>query len=258
MRLDDAYTNSAHIPGGDRYYGQWEDAAAAFRAAQALSDCGVPYGPLPRQTIDFFHPDRLSLGTVIFFHGGYWMAGSPAMFSHLAAGAVDAGYACALPGYTLAPDARISQIVEEAVVAVDAIAARTTGPMYLVGHSAGGHLAARLGCADLARDWTGRVARIMPISPVGNLAPLMETSMNDILRLDPVEAEAQSPVSHAAPSVPVHIWVGADERPAFLEQARQLQKAWGCEVTIEPGRHHFDVIEGLEDPKSAMLRALFS
>ena len=258
MRLDDAYANSAHIPGGDGFYARWEDAASAFREAQTLSEMDVPYGSLPRQTIDFYHPDRLSLGTVIFFHGGYWMAGSPAMFSHLAAGAIAAGYGCALPGYTLAPDARISQIVEEAALAVDAIAARTTGPIYLVGHSAGGHLAVRLGCVDLARDWTDRVARILPISPVGDLSPLMETSMNDTLGLDPAEAEAQSPVSHAAPAVPVHLWVGADERPVFLEQARQLQTAWGCDATIEPGRHHFDVIEGLEDPKSAMLRTLFS
>jgi hypothetical protein len=51
--------------------------------------------------------------------------------------------------------------------------------------------------------------------------------------------------------------VGADERPAFLDQARWLAEAWGVELTFETGRHHFDVIEGLEHADSPMMRALF-
>ncbi|WP_296420848.1 alpha/beta hydrolase [Pseudooctadecabacter sp.] len=257
-RLDDAYANSAHIPDGERFYGRWEAAAARFRRSHALGETDVAYGALPRQTYDIFFPDRLSLGTVVFLHGGYWMAGSPSMFSHLAAGICAAGYACAMPGYTLSPEASISQIVQEAALSVAAIAARTTGPIFLAGHSAGGHLAARLGCADMEQDWSTRVARIMPISPLGDLSPLMETSMNDTLRLTAQEAQAQSPVGHPAPRAPVHIWVGDAERPVFLEQARGLQAAWDCDLTVEARRHHFDVIEGLEQARSPMLDALFS
>jgi hypothetical protein len=55
--------------------------------------------------------------------------------------------------------------------------------------------------------------------------------------------------------VPVHVWVGGAERPVFLDQARWLAEAWTCPVTVDTGRHHFDVIEGLEHP-SALLSAV--
>jgi len=257
MRLDDDYANAAHIPDGSSYYGWWDAAAARFRDVHSKAEFAVSYGASSRQVFDLFHPLGPSKGTVIFVHGGYWMAGSAGMFSHLAAGSVRSGYSCAVLGYSLTPDVRIAQITREIATGVAAIAARTAGPIYLVGHSAGGHLVARMGCADVVADWGARVARIMPISPLGDLGPLLETSMNATLRLDAVEVEAESPVRHSAPEIPVHVWVGAREIPVFLAQAKRLQQAWGCDLTIEPERHHFDVIDGLAVPQSAILQTLF-
>lgn len=258
MLLDDAYANADHIPGGSYYPARWDKAAQAVRDRVRLAEYDVPYGPGPRQFYDLFHPGRLSKGTLIFVHGGYWKAFGPRDFSHLAAAAVDAGYAVAMPGYTLAPEARIGQITDEIAQAIAAIAQHTTGPLWLAGHSAGGHLVARMACAERAADWTGRVQRIMPISPLSDLAPLMQTSMNADLRIDAAEAEAESPLKHDRLEVPVTVWVGGAERPAFLDQARWLGEAWGCEMVVEPEKHHFDVIEGLEDMRSPMMRALFA
>jgi hypothetical protein len=56
--------------------------------------------------------------------------------------------------------------------------------------------------------------------------------------------------------VPVTVWVGGGERPRFLDQARRLGNAWSCPVKVEPARHHFNVIEGLEQPDSPLMRAL--
>jgi hypothetical protein len=50
--------------------------------------------------------------------------------------------------------------------------------------------------------------------------------------------------------------VGAEERPAFLWQARVLAEEWGCPWTAEAGHHHFSVIDGLKDPDSALCRVL--
>jgi hypothetical protein len=55
--------------------------------------------------------------------------------------------------------------------------------------------------------------------------------------------------------VQAHVWVGGQERPAFLWQARTLSEAWNCPWTVEAGRHHFDVIDGLTDPNSALMAA---
>ena len=97
--------------------------------------------------------------------------------------------------------------------------------------------------------------RVVPISPLADLAPIAGSSMNDTLHLDPAEVDAESPVNLRA-RVPAHVWVGAQERPAFLWQARLLSEAWDCPWTPEAGRHHFDVVEGLCDPGSALMAAL--
>ncbi|MBU2994360.1 alpha/beta hydrolase [Octadecabacter sp. 1_MG-2023] len=254
---DQAYANSAYIPDGESYYERWDAAAEAFRAAHADKELGVAYGEGGGQTYDMFHPAQASRGTVIFLHGGYWMAGSPRMFSHLAAGAVAAGYACAMPAYTLAPQARLAQMADEVEAAIAEIAKRTDGPLYLVGHSAGGQLVARMGCADKKAPWSTRVQRVMAISLLSDLEPLRETTMNDTLGIDEGEALDESPIRHRPQNIPMTAWVGGNERPAFLDQAMGLADAWDCDLTIEAGKHHFDVIEGLENPISPMMRALF-
>ena len=81
--------------------------------------------------------------------------------------------------------------------------------------------------------------------------------MNDDLRLDMAEAEAESPMLHRKTSeAATTVWVGGAERPVFLDQAKWLSQAWGCDLVIEPERHHFDVIDGLSDPDSAMMAAI--
>jgi hypothetical protein len=54
----------------------------------------------------------------------------------------------------------------------------------------------------------------------------------------------------------VHIWVGAEERPVFLEQAKLLATNWQAGLTIEVSKHNFDIIAGLEDPDSSLMAAL--
>jgi len=257
MNFDDAYANAAHIPEGEAYPARWAAAARAFRDTHALKELAVPYGPAERETFDIFHPSRLARGTVIFVHGGYWKAFGPDDFSHLSAGPLGAGYSVALPGYTLAPEVRIRDMTAQIARAVEAIARRSEGPIHLVGHSAGGHLVARMACADQRADWTGRIARVLAISPLSDLAPLRETTMNEVLGLDESEAEEESPARRERLDLPVTAWVGGAERPAFLDQARGLGAAWGCAVVVEPDRHHFDVIEGLEHPGSPLMQALF-
>jgi alpha-beta hydrolase superfamily lysophospholipase len=165
-----------------------------------------------------------------------------------------------MPGYVLAPEARIAEITGQIRAAVESIAARTEGPLVLTGHSAGGHLVARMLCPDvgLPDAVRERLRRVVPISPLADLHPLLETTMNDDLRLDAAEAAAESPVDHPAPATPVHVWVGGAERPAFLDQARWLATAWDVPLTIAAERHHFDVIDALAKPESDLLNLLLA
>ena len=247
---DRAYANGAFIPGAAEFVPRWRAKAAAFRA-QARAELGLAYGPGARQRFDLFLPEGLPRGVMVFVHGGYWMAFDREDWSHLAAGAVARGWACAIPSYTLAPEARISAMTLEIAAAVRAASALVVGPVAVTGHSAGGHLAARMAC-----EGGPEVARVVPVSPLADLRPLRATEMAATLRLDDAEAAAESPaLLRPRAGVQAHVWVGGQERPAFLWQARLLSEEWGCPWTVDARRHHFDVIDGLAHAASPLMEA---
>ncbi len=256
--LSRAYANADFIPDAGSYPPKWTRDAQAFRLRLGdRANTGLAYGKAPRQRFDLFFPQGAAAGLMVFIHGGYWLETGRSDWSHLAAGAVARGWAVAMPGYTLAPEARIHQITNEVDQAIAAAARMVAGPIVVTGHSAGGHLSARMACADRAPDWADRLARVVPISPVADLRPLLRTAMNADLHLDAGEAARESPaLLPRREGVGCTVWVGGQERPAFLWQARTLSEQWACPWHVEPQRHHFDVIEDLADPGSHLMNTL--
>lgn len=252
--MEAAYQIGAYIAGGSAYPPRWRAEAEGFRQAiGARAQLGLRYGTGRRQLFDLFQPEAAPRGLLVFVHGGYWMSFGREDWSHLAAGALARGWACAMPSYTLAPEARISQMTAEVTASLRAAAALVAGPVVVTGHSAGGHLAARMGCSDLDLP---QVARVVPISPLSELAPLMQTEKQATLHLDEAEVASESPARLALrPGCQAHVWVGGLERPSFLWQARTLSEAWTCPWTVAATRHHYDVIDDLADPSSALTHA---
>lgn len=252
---NDAYANAPHIPGGAGFPDRWAQAAAAFRDL---------HPPQPLGTGALYLPDTAARGLVVFVHGGYWMKFGPDWFSHLAQGPLARGWAVLMPGYPLAPRGSLRAMRDVLADQIAEAAGRVAGPVVLSGHSAGGHLAARLACTDtpLPPAVQARVARCVPISGLFDLRPLQRTAMRGDLGLDDATAAAESPLFHQPlPAIDLHIWVGADERPVFLQQSRLIEAAWAgipreTRLTIEPGRHHMDVIEGLNDAAHPLTEAL--
>ncbi|CUH63198.1 Alpha/beta hydrolase family protein [Thalassovita gelatinovora] len=261
MELDDAYANATHIENGATYPDRWAAAAAGFREGmleQGLAELDISYGDRPREVFDLFLPDGQAKGLMIFVHGGYWLRFDKSFWSHLAAGALEQGWAVAMPSYDLCPEVRIADITRQIAHMIPQAAAMVAGPIVLAGHSAGGHLVARMAMPGmLPADVAIRVARIMPISPVADLRPMVKTSMNADFKMEMADAAMESPtLMLPMPGMDIVVWVGAEERPAFLEQATALAEAWRCDCVVDPGRHHFDVIEGLADPASRMMKRL--
>ncbi len=261
MDLTDAYENGAYIPGAAEYPARWAAAAAAFRASLgARARCDLAYGPGARERFDLMLPAGAARGLLVFVHGGYWLRFGRSDWSHLAAGPLARGWAVAMPGYTLAPEIRIAGITRQIAAALAAAAGEVAGPIVVTGHSAGGHLSARMRCRDVAlpEPAAARLARVVPISPLADLRPLMRTAMNADLRLDAAEAAAESPALcqdlRAADCV---VWVGAEDRPAFHDQAHRLARAWpDARLRVAPGRHHFDEIAEMEAAESPLTEAL--
>ena len=262
MDWNDAYTNAKYIPSAADFPPRWRAEAAEFRARLGeRARIGLCYGADPRQAFDLFMPQGAPLGMMVFIHGGFWRAFDRGDWSHLAAGALARGWAVAMPGYRLAPVARISEMTREIAVAVVAAAQAVGGdlPIVATGHSAGGHLSARLACRDVVLPVSGRIRRVVPISPLSDLRPMMLTTMNDDFCLTEAEARAESPMLlERQADIGAHVWVGGAERPAFLDQARWLSDAWACPLSVAEGRHHFDVIDALCDPSSALMDVLLA
>ena len=258
---DDAYANGPHIPGGERWPEAWVEPARSFRAAHPPET--VAYGAHERERLDLFWPEGPARGLVVFVHGGYWVRLDRSFWSHLAAGPLGQGWAVAMPSYVLAPEARVAAIARAIARAVEAAAERVPGPVRLAGHSAGGHLVTRIAVGEtLTHDVATRVARVVPISGLFDLRPLLLTALNDDVRLDAAEAAAESPAL-LAPRVGTRLvaWVGQAERSEFVRQSALIANVWrglGAEtdLVVEPDRHHFDVIDGLADPGSPLVEAL--
>ncbi|BDA84121.1 esterase [Aureimonas sp. SA4125] len=260
---DTAYSNSGAVKGSERFAPAWTAAAESFRAALMADGRGSldqPYGGGARQAYDFFLPVHPPRGLFVFVHGGYWQRFDKSLFSHLAGGPLARGFAVAIPSYTLCPDVRIGDIVKEIGAFLEHVAAKVDGPITLAGHSAGGHLVARMAAAPspISDDVRARIAAVLSISGVHDLRPLRATAMNAVLHLDGAEARAESPaLLDPAIAAPVTCWVGGDELPEFLRQNALLANLWyglghPTRTVVSPGRHHYDVIDDLTDPDSAM------
>jgi acetyl esterase/lipase len=249
---DDAYANRPYIPGAQAYIDGWPAAGAAFRATrEGRMRLGLPYGPHERQRFDLFLPDADPVGLLVFVHGGYWMFFHRDHWSQLAAGALAHGFAVAMPSYRICPEVRVGDIVQDVAAAVVKASEVVAGPIRLAGHSAGGQLAARMISqpSPLPDEVLKRISGVTSISGLHDLGPLRRTAMNDTLRIDEAEVAAESPVRlRPVEGIATHFWVGALERPEFLRQTAMMGEAWGAETTVEPGRHHFDIVDGLGDP----------
>lgn len=259
-----AYDNRAAVgqPEVDAFIARITTHAETFRTEMSglgRARLDQAYGDRPRQRYDLFLPDTKPTALAVFIHGGYWRSFDKSFWSHLAAGSLAHGAAVAIPSYTLCPEVRIRDISDEIARFLDHIAADIEGPIHLAGHSAGGHLATG---SVPERLLERRVRKIVSISGVHDLRPLLKTSMNDDLRLDLDEARAESPIlREPPPGVNLTCWVGADETPAFRLQNRLLAEAWGAlgartEAVEAAGKNHFTVIEDLANPDSELVKAL--
>lgn len=261
LDLEAEYNVRARVPELPAYIEGWQRDSAAYRES-AHCHLDLSYGPSERHRLDLFHPQSGDAGgpVVLFIHGGYWQALDKSTSSHLARGANERGLTVAIPSYTLAPAAKLADIVAEMEAAANFVMQRTGRPLVVSGHSAGGHLTACL----MARPDNLRmpVRAAMPISGLFDLPPLVPTSINKALGLNPEEAHCMSPLEWNPPRDGRLIAVvGGAESSEFLRQSHAIVARWGqsgiaTEYREVPDANHFDVIAGLADPDDPLVDML--
>lgn len=247
-----AYDNRAAVPDSaarlDAVF-----AASAQRRAEAPAGLDQPYGRRERNKVDLFPGRDPTAPCLVFLHGGYWQRNGRESFTVWMDGVRAHGWTAALPGYTLAPDATLTEIVAEVHAALDWLAHRVHGKIILSGWSAGGHLAA------MALDHP-RVQAGLAISGVFELGPLRDTEYNEALRLSDAEVEMLSPLRLTPSPKPLAIAYGTAELLPFVHDARGLH--WHRAERHAPGpllpvagAHHFNVCDSLRDPDGMLTRA---
>jgi arylformamidase len=96
------------------------------------------------------------------------------------------------------------------------------------------------------------------ISGLFDLVPLVETSINKALHLDPAAARAASPLFWTAPlRGSLDAVVGGNESAEYFRQSQTIVERWGAaglptSFGTVVGANHFTAIAPLADPDSPM------
>jgi arylformamidase len=218
-------------------------------------------------------PANARAPVLVVIPGGYWRALGKSDYSFVSASFVDAGALVVVPGYDLCPAVSIERIALQLTEALAWVWRHATDfggdphRIVLLGHSAGGHLAAMLSCCDwklVGRDLPKRLVQAaVSVSGVHDLEPLRRVPfLYADLGLTAASARRLSPARFAPPASPQVLWAvcGADESEEFRRQNRLIQLAWGsravpvCEELA--GCNHFTVMHELANPQSAIHQRL--
>lgn len=252
-----AYNNRERVPEHPAILEKWRE--DALRVMDARHPETLEYGPGERHRMEWFAAGA-DKPSAVFIHGGYWQSLDRGWFSWVAPALQDQGINVAIIGYDLTPQVRLGQSIACVRQATELVR-RMTGKRPLVfGHSAGGHMAACM----LSE---GRARAALAISGVFDLEPLIETSLNTALGLDPITARALSPLHWPVPngSAPggrtLDCWVGGNESSEFIRQSRHMAATWGGQgadtrVEIIEGANHFTVLDGLAEADSPLTKRL--
>ncbi|WOH54680.1 alpha/beta hydrolase [Bradyrhizobium sp. sBnM-33] len=252
---DAAYDNNAAVRNSAALIAERNQLSETLRASRN-SFLDVPYGDRERTKIDLYPAADRTAPCLVFLHGGYWQRNSRELFAMLVEGVAAHGWSVAIPGYSLAPDASLTEIVAEISRSLDWLAQNgesygISGAVVLSGWSAGAHLVA------MALDHP-RVTAGLAISGVYDLAPIRDTGLNNALKLTDQEVARLSPLRLPAVHKRLDIAYGTAELPALvfdsikLHESRMAAGAPGRLVPIEDA-DHFSILSELRRPDGALV-----
>lgn len=236
---------------------------AGYRVEKDLA-----YGPEPRQALDLYLPssplpDRPLL---VFFYGGRWQSGSKAIYPFVGQAFASRGYTVAIPDYRLYPTVRYEGFMRDAAMAVRWLldhpevtgAASPRPPLFLMGHSAGAHIAAMLALDQRWLDPDRNAACRLVTAAIGlsgpyDFLPADAADLQQIFGTGDSAAETQ-PINHVDPTdPPVFLATGADDstvRPRNTENLAARLRAAGVPVDVQvyPGLAHTGMVAALAAP----------
>lgn len=229
-----------------------------------IKEAGQAYGADPRQQLDLYRPTAAATDApvIVFFYGNGWREASRADFEFVASALAEAGMVVLIPDYRAHPQVTFPAFVEDGAAAVrwamDHIDGVTDGkrPLYLMGHSAGAHIAALLALDPrylaAVADPPPPLAGFIGLSGPYDFLPLEEGYLQTVF---PEATRPQSqPINFVSAAAPRTLLVhGTDDKRVLPEHSRRLAEqleSQGVPVTLKlyDGTGHVRVVAALAPP----------
>jgi acetyl esterase/lipase len=255
----------------------------AFFAANAPAVFGaytrhtnLAYGADPQQRVDVYVPDKAAPGApmaappmaapptplIIFWHGGRWKSGDKSDYRFVGAALAESGYVALIANYRHYPKVHMPGFMDDAAQTVQwAVAhAREFGAdprqLFLMGHSAGAHMAALLALDPRYLRAAGSapaIAGVIGLSGPYDFLPLLEADVQDMFGPPALYPESQ-PINYVrADAPPMLLAHGLKDETVWPKNSRNLANALGARgvsVTLKlyPKVAHADTVAALSPP----------
>ena len=173
----------------------------------------IAYAPGPDHVLDVYAPTRRCAGApvVVFFYGGGWESGSRKTYRFVGASLAAKGVVAVIPDYRLYPAVRFPGFMQDAAEAVawtrDHVAQYGGDPdrLFLMGHSAGGQIAALLALDGrylrAAGVDPGDITGVVGLAGPYDFLPLRSSTLKAIFGPETDWPRSQ-PINYVTPAAP--------------------------------------------------------
>ena len=261
--LNYQYNVRLQVPDYASYFDRWERLSRQTALDYTVHK-DISYGNHPKERLDIFPSGIPHSKTLVFIHGGYWHLLDKAMFYFLAAHFLKYGVTTVLVNYPLAPESSIDEIVlssRKSIRWIHENIKRFNGDpaeLFLLGHSAGGHLASML----LIEHEAAFIRAMISLSGLFRLEPIVLSYLNQSIGMDRDEEIRNSPVFlNPSTDCPVLLVKGTDESDEFKAQSEELYHCWkmkmsNIKVLDIPGKNHYSIIDAVLEKGSPLRTAI--
>jgi acetyl esterase/lipase len=198
---------------------------------------------------------------VVFFYGGAWQEGSRSDYLFVAEALTQRGYVVVVPDYRVYPEVKYPEFLNDGAAAVAWATNHVDryggdrSRIFLMGHSAGAHIAAMLALdstfLDAQKVPRAAVKGLIGLAGAYDFLPLTEPNVIALFASEP-RLELTQPIHYVSAATakstpPVLLLHGDDDKRVYpknsINLAREL-RATGVKVELDllPGLSHTDII----------------
>jgi acetyl esterase/lipase len=223
----------------------------------------IAYGPDPQQRLDVYVPRGSAaapLPVIVFWHGGRWKFGDKTDYRFVGAALAGSGCVTVLANYRHYPQVKMPGFMDDAAQAALWSAAHAADfggdprRVFLMGHSAGAHMAALLTLDSryfaAAGQTRPHIAGVIGLSGAYDFLPLLEADVQDMFG-PPENYPLSQPINFVRAGAPPNLLVhGQDDATVLPKNSRNFAaalSACGASVTLKlyPKRAHAGTVAAL-------------